>query len=71
MKVKASAVASYHGSAMPAVRKCCLKLYYREELMVVIAEEDCINHGGQYQGMDRPLIVVVAAHHRRLKSMGD
>ena len=30
--------------------------------MEVVAEEDHINHGGQCQGMDRPVIVVVAVH---------
>ena len=26
---------------------------------------------GQHQGMDRPLIVVIASHHRRQKSVGN
>ena len=41
--------------------------------MAIITEEDCFNHGMQerYQGMDRTFIVVVAAYHRRQKSMGD
>ena len=34
-------------------------------------EEDCINHGGQHLGMDRPVIVVAAHCSRRQKSLGD
>ena len=34
--------------------------------MVVVAEEDRVN-----QGLDRPVIIVVAAHRTRRKSTGD
>ena len=39
--------------------------------MVAVAQKDCVNQGRQNQGMDRPVIVIVAAHHLRQQSMGD
>ena len=44
-----SNITSYHGSAMPTVTIYCQKLWYREPTvdgMIVIAENDCVNHGG-------------------------
>ena len=35
---------------------------YKEQRMVVVAEEDIVNHEGQHQKMDRPVDVVIAAH---------
>ena len=40
-----SSVASYHGSVKSAVMVCCWKSYYREQRMVVVEEEDRVNHG--------------------------
>ena len=38
--------------------------------MVVVAEEDHVNHGGKHPGIDRPVIVVVDAHRKRQTSVG-
>ena len=39
--------------------------------MAVVAEEKTCIMEGQHQEMDRPVIVVVVAHRRRPKAMGD
>ena len=36
--------------------------YYKEQWMVVVAEEDLVNMAGQHQGMDRPVDVVIDVH---------
>ena len=38
-----SNVASYHGLVMSAVR--CRRSYYKEQWMVVVTEEDLVDHG--------------------------
>ena len=57
-------VANWCGSAMSADTISCPKLYGREWLKVVVAEEDRVNYGRKHQGMDRPVIFVVVAHCR-------
>ena len=39
-----SSVASYHGTAM-YVKMRCRRSYYNEQWLVVVAEEDLVNHG--------------------------
>ena len=39
-----SIIASYHGSAMSVVMICCRRSYCMEQWMVVIPEEDLVNH---------------------------
>ena len=43
------------------------KSYFTEQRMAVVANEDHANHVRTYQGMERPVIVVGAAHPRRQK----
>ena len=38
-------VASYHDSAMSTVMTLCQESYYRKQWLVVVAEEDRVNHG--------------------------
>ena len=40
----------------------CRRSYSKEHWMVVVAEEDLVNHEEPRKGMDRPVIVVIAAH---------
>ena len=40
-----SSVARYYGSAMSVVMIHCLRPYNKEQWMVVVAEEDFVNHG--------------------------
>ena len=47
---------------MPVVMIRCRRSYYKEQWMVVVAQEYLINHEGQYQGTDRPVDVVIAVH---------
>ena len=61
-----STVASFHGPAMSAVTIRWQKLHYRGQQMAVVAEEDGVDHGGQHQGMDRPVDVVIVAHRGRV-----
>ena len=56
-----SSVACYHDLTIFGVMIRCHGSYYKEQWMVVVAEEDLINHGRQHQGMDRPVDVVIAA----------
>ena len=37
---------SNHGLAMSAITIRCQKSHYSEQWMVVVAEEDCVTHGG-------------------------
>ena len=38
--------------------------------MLVVAEEDLVNHEKKHQGMNRPVDVVTAARHGRQMSTG-
>ena len=40
-----SSVANFHGSAMSVVMIRCRRSYYKEQWMVVVADEDLVNHG--------------------------
>ena len=40
-----SIIASHHGSAMYVVMTRCRRSCYKEQWMVVVAEEDLVNHG--------------------------
>ena len=66
-----SSVTSYHGSTMSAITIRCQTSFYREHWMEVVAELDHVNPGGATSKMDIPVIVVLAVHRRRQKSMGD
>ena len=61
-----SSVPSHHGSAMSAATIRCQKSFCMEQQMAIVTGEDHVNHGRQRQGMDGPVIVVVAAQRRRL-----
>ena len=65
-----SHIASYHGSAMFAVTIRCQKSCYIEEWMVVVAEEDRVNHGGTISRNEQASHCRrCAVHCRRQKSM--
>ena len=49
----------------------CRKSYYREQKKVVGADEDDANRGRTTSTNGQTSIVVIAAHGRRQKSMGD
>ena len=49
---------------MFAVTISYIKSYYMAKEMVAVAEEDRINNIIKESGMDRPVIVIVAAHRR-------
>ena len=48
-----------------------MMMMMKEQKMVVAAVEECVNNWGQHQGMERPVIVIVAAHRTRQKPVGD
>ena len=57
-------VASYYSSAMSVVIVRCQKSYYKEQWMVGVADEDCINHRGTTVRNGRPVNVAITVHRR-------
>ena len=41
---KPSSIASDHGSALSVVMICCRRSYYKEQWMVSVKQEDCVNY---------------------------